>query len=330
MRKLFLCALLVLVMSVFALPAFAAPEYTIKVGTIVSETHSDMISMKKVFVPYIEGESKGRIKVELYPNGQLGGDREMSESVQMGVIQMALPDVAVLAGFDKRFQIIGMPYLFKDRETAFEALDGELGQKLNETLLPKGMMGLGYMESGMRHVTNSKLEVLSPADIKGMKIRTMENPMHIAYFKLLGANPTPMSWGELYTALQQGTVDGEENPLAMVWDGKFYEVQKYLSTTGHVFSATILLTNKKFIDNLPEDLRKIVLEGAHRFALEDRVTIAAMEKDFEKQLKEKGMQITVLTPEQKKPFIDAANPLYDQFEKDIGKEIMDIAKKFRK
>lgn len=330
MRKLFLCALLVLVMSVFALPAFAAPEYTIKVGSIVSDSHSDMISMRKVFVPYVEGESKGRIKVELYPNAQLGGDREMSESVQMGVIQMAIPATSVLAGFDKRFQIIDMPYLFDSRETAFEALDGELGQKLNEILLTKGMMGLGYMENGMRHVTNSNQEILSPADLKGMKIRTMENPMHLAYFKLLGANPTPMSWGELYTALQQGTVDGQENPLAMIWDGKFYEVQKYVSTTGHVFSATVLLTNKKFIDNLPEDLRKIVLEGARRFALEDRATIAAMEKDFEVQLKEKGMQITVLTPEQKKPFIDAANPLYDQFEKDIGKEMMDLAKKFRK
>ncbi len=330
MRKLFLCALVLLVMSVFALPAFAAPEYTIKVGSIVSDTHSDMLSMRKVFVPYVEGESKGRIKVELYPNGQLGGDREMSESVQMGVIQMALPATSVLAGFDKRFQIIDMPYLFGSRETAFEALDGELGQKLNEILLTKGMMGLGFMENGMRHVTNSKLEVLSPADMKGMKIRTMENPMHIAYFKLLGANPTPMSWGELYTALQQGTVDGEENPMAMVWDGKFYEVQKYLSTTGHVFSATVLLTNKKFMDNLPEDLRKIVVEGARKFALEDRATIAAMEKDFEKQLKEKGMKITVLTPEQKKPFMDASEPLYAQFEKDIGKEMMDLAKKYHK
>lgn len=329
MKKVALCAFVVLVMSLLAIPAFAAPEYTIKVGTIVSETHSDMLSMKKVFVPYIEGESKGRIKVELYPNGQLGGDREMSESVQMGVIQMALPATSVLAGFDKRYQILDMPYLFSSREVAFEALDGELGKKLNDILLTKGLMGLGYMENGMRHVTNSKTPVQSPADMKGMKIRTMENPMHIAYFKLLGANPTPMSWGELYTALQQGTVDGEENPMAMVWDGKFYEVQKYLSTTGHVFSATVLLTNKKFIEGLPEDLRNIVLEGARRFALEDRATIAAMEKDFEKQLIEKGMAINVLTPEQKKPFIEAADPLYDQFEKEIGKDIMDLAKQYR-
>lgn len=330
MKRVFLFSLVAILAATFVSTAFAAPEYTIKVGTIVSETHADMIAMKKVFVPYVEGQSEGRIKVELYPNGQLGGDREMSESVQMGSLQMAMPATSVLAGFDKRFQVLDLPYLFSSREAAFEALDGGLGQKLNSILLTKGFMGLGYMENGMRHVTNNKRPVETLDDMKGMKIRTMENPMHIAYFKEVGANPTPMSWGELYTALQQGTVDGEENPMAMVWDGKFYEVQKYLSTTGHVFSVTILLANKRFINKLPDDLREIVIEGARKFALEDRSVIAAMERDFEKKIVEKGMKINKLSQEQKKPFIAATVPVYKQFEGEIGKDIMEIARQYQK
>ena len=267
MKKLLSVFMVILVVAVLAGTAFAAPEYTIKVGSIVSDTHPDMVTMKKVFAPQVEKESKGRIKVELYPNAQLGGDRELCEGVQMGTIQMALPASSALAGFDKRIQVLDLPYLFTSREAAFEALDGELGQKLNEYMLAKGFMNLGYQENGMRHVTNNKKPVKSPADLKGVKIRTMENPMHLAYFKELGANPTPMSWGELYTALQQGTVDAQENPYAMISDGKFYEVQKFVSETGHVFSVTMLISNKKFMEKLPEDLRKIVVKAAHDFLL---------------------------------------------------------------
>ena len=198
-----------------ALPAMAA-DYTIKVGTIVSESHPDYICMKDVFKPYVEKNSNGKIKVELYPNSQLGGDREMSESVQLGTIQIALPATSAIAGFDKRFQVLDLPFLFKSRESAFKALDGELGKKLDSYLAPLGFANLGYFENGFRHVTNSRKAVYTPADMKGLKLRTMENPMHIAFFKLLGANPTPMNFGELYTALQQKTVDGEENPVAIV------------------------------------------------------------------------------------------------------------------
>ena len=328
-RSVSVLAACCLVMSLCSV-AFAAPEFTIRVGTIVSETHPDVLCMKEVFIPQVEKGSGGRVKVELYPNAQLGGDREMSEAVQLGTLHMAIPATSALAGFDPRIQVLDLPYLFTSRQAAFEALDGDLGKKISEYLLEKGFVNLGYQENGMRHVTNNLRPVKSPGDLKGMKIRTMENPMHIAYFKALGANPTPMSWGELYTALQQGTVDAEENPYAIIIDGKLNEVQKYVSETGHVFSLTLLVTNKKFIEGLPEDLRAVVVKAGHDFALADRKMIADMEAEYKAELVKNGMQANELTAEEKKPFVSATADVYAQFEEELGKEIMELARKAQK
>ncbi|MDR3231883.1 MAG: DctP family TRAP transporter solute-binding subunit [Synergistaceae bacterium] len=329
-QKFFVSALACFVLCVAALPAFAAAEFTIKVGSIVSETHPDMVVMKSTFVPLVEEKSGGRIKVELYPNGQLGGDRELSESVQMGTLQIALPATSVLAGFDKRFQVLDLPFLFTTRETAFEALDGALGEKLNSLLPALGFGCLGYIENGFRHITNSRQPITQPGDLKGVKLRTMENAMHIAFFRQLGANPTPMSFGELYTALQQGTVDGQENPATLIYESKFYEVQKYLSTTGHVFSVVILLSSQSFMDSLPGDLRQIVVDAAAAFVKEHRRLMPESEVENMKVLREMGMAINELTPEQKKPFLEATSPVYAQFEADLTSEIMDLARKAQK
>lgn len=327
MKKLLAAVTFMAIMAAGA--AFAAPEYTIKVGYIGSDTHPTMQAMK-VFAKDVDAGSKGKIKVELYPNAQLGGDRELCEGVQMGTIQMAIPSTSALAGFDKRIQVLDLPYLFTTRKAAFDAVDGELGQKLNTYLSKKGFEVLGYQENGFRHVTNSKRPIKTPADLKGLKIRTMENPMHIAFFKELGANPTPMSWGELYTALQQGTVDAEENPYAMIDDGKFYEVQKYVSETGHVFSYEILIANKKFMDKLPADLRKVVVDTAHKAIMTQRASLEKEEAAFKAKVTKAGLTANELTPEQKKPFVDATKKVYAQFENELGKEIMDIARKVQK
>ena len=327
MKKILAAVMFMVIMAAGA--ASAAPEYKIKVAYISSESHPTAQAMTG-FAKDVDSASKGRIKVELYPNGQLGSDRELCEGVQMGTIQMVVSSTSALAGFDKRIQVLDLPYLFTTRKAAFDAVDGELGKKLNSYLEKKGFLVLGYQENGFRHVTNSKRPIKTPADLKGLKIRTMENPMHIAFFKELGANPTPMSWGELYTALQQGTVDAEENPYAMIVDGKFYEVQKYVSETGHVFSVTMLIANKKFMDKLPADLRGIIVKASHDFAAEQRKTIAGMENGFKNECIKAGMQANELTPEQKKPFVEATKKVYAQFEKDLGKEIMDIARKVQK
>jgi tripartite ATP-independent transporter DctP family solute receptor len=305
----------------------AAPQYVIKVGYIVPETQSDHIIMRDVFKKDVETKSGGKIKVELYPNAQLGGDRELTESVQLGTIQMALPATSALAGFDKHFQVFDLPFLFKSKQAAYKALDGELGKKMDTLLPAMGMVNLGYGENGFRHITNNRGPITKPADLKGLKIRTMENPMHIAFFKLLGANPTPMNFGELYTALQQKTVDAEENPIALVYTSKFYEVQKFYSLTGHVYSSTMLITNKKFLDKLPGDLRKIVTDAAHRYVVEQRKLSDKQEKEFLVLLKKAGMKINDVTPAQKAVFVKATLPVYDNFKEVLGADLIETAKK---
>ncbi|HON34220.1 MAG TPA: TRAP transporter substrate-binding protein [Synergistales bacterium] len=330
MKKLLAVFTVMAVVAVMAGAALAAPEYTIKVAYIGSDSHPTMRAMKEYFVKPIEEGSQGRIKVELYPNAQLGGDREISEGVQMGTIQMAIPASAPLAGFDKRVQVLELPYLFTTKQAAFEAADGILGEKLNSYLAAKGMLILGFQENGFRHVTNNRGPVRTPADLKGIKIRTMENPIHLAFFKAVGANPTPMSWGELYTALQQGTVDAQENPYAMIVDGKFYEVQKYVSETGHVFSFEVLIANKKFMDNLPADLNELVVKSAREATLKQREFMDEEEAAFKDEVLKAGMTANSLTPEEKQPFVDAAEKIYPMFEKDFGEEVMEILKQVRK
>lgn len=328
MKRMYGIAALAAVLTVVLTgAAFAAPEYVIKVGYILPENQSDHIIMRDVFKKDIEEKSGGRISVELYPNAQLGGDRELIESVQLGTVQVAIPATSALAGFDKRFQVFDLPFLFKSKETAFKALDGELGHKVDELLKPLGMRNLGYGENGYRHITNSRGPVHKPEDLKGIKLRTMENPLHLAFFKMLGANPTPMSFGELYTALQQGTVDGQENPVVLVYTSKFYEVQKFYSLTGHVYSATMLVANDDFFASMPEDLWKIVEEAGKRYVVEQRALAEVQEQEFLEELKKTGLQINELTPEEKQLFIDATLPAYDQFKDVIGAELVELAKK---
>ena len=311
----------------FAAPVFAAGPVVIKVAAVTSDAHPDFIAMRDVFKKNLEARSGGRIKVELYPNGQLGGDRECIESVQMGTLEIAMPASSVVAGFDPRFQVLDLPFLFRDKKTAFAALDGDLGKKLNEGLLSKGFVNLGFNENGFRHVSNNRGPVTKPEDMKGLKLRTMENPLHVAFFKLLGANPTPINYGELYTALQQKTVDAMECPAVLYEDGKFYEVQKYLSLTGHVFSVVPVLIGKSFFEKLPKDLQKLVLEEGRNYVLAQRKVIDAQEKKVFATLQKKGMKINDLTPEQKKVFVKATAPAYDQFRDKIGADLVDLAKK---
>jgi TRAP-type C4-dicarboxylate transport system substrate-binding protein len=193
-----------------------------------------------------------------------------------------------------------------------------------------GFWNLGYAENGIRHVTNSRTPIRSPEDLRGMRIRTMENPMHLAYFRELGANPTPMSWGELYTALQQGVVDAQENPFVMIYDGRFYEVQRYVSETGHFFSAKLLIANRDFIENLPADLRDIVIQAGHNWALAQRRLIAEREGGFRARLLEHGMQFNVLTDEERAPFIAAASAVFEQFKDVLGEEILEIARQYQR
>jgi tripartite ATP-independent transporter DctP family solute receptor len=308
--------------------AYAAP-IKMKVAYVVPETQSTHVAAAKFFKPYVEKHSKGQIIVELYPNGQLGGDRQAIEAVGLGTINMTIPAVAVLSGFEPRFQVFDLPFLFNSKKEAYKALDGALGTKLNALLPPLGLKNLAYAENGFRMITNNKGPVTKPADLAGLKIRTMENPIHIATFRALGANPTPMSFGELYTALQQKTVDAQENPIPLIYTSKFYEVQKYCSLSGHVYAATALLVNDKWFNSLPKDLQKVLQDAAVVYRTEQRKISDQQDKEMIASLKKNGMKVNDITPEQKKAFVAATAGVYKEFAKTVkdGQELIDLAKK---
>ncbi len=311
---------------VLAGPALAK-TYSIKLAYVVPETQSTHLAAAEAFKPYVEKASEGRIKVELYPNGQLGGDRQAIEAVQLGTVHMTIPAAAVLSGFEPRFQVFDLPFVFKSKEAAYRALDGELGDRLSSLLIPLGMRNLAFAENGFRHAPNHRAPVTRPEDLAGFKIRTMENPVHMATFKALGANPTPISFGELYTALQQKVVDAQENPIPLVYTSKFYEVQKYYSLTGHVYAATVVLINDAFFTSLPEDLQKILVEGAVRYRTYQRELSQKQDEEMIAKLREAGMEVNELTEEQKQLFIEKTLPVYDQFADQIGADLIELAKR---
>ena len=327
MKKFLVLAVIAAAITSFSPQAFAVTK--MKLAYVVPEAQSTHVAAVKFFKPYVEKHTNGAIIVELYPNGQLGGDRQVIEAVGLGTIHMTIPAVAVLSGFDPRFQVFDLPFLFNSRQEVYRALDGELGSKLNDLLPPLGIKNLAYAENGFRMITNNRGPVTKPADLKGLKIRTMENPIHMATFKALGANPTPMSFGELYTALQQKTVDAEENPIPLIYTSKFYEVQKYCSLSGHVYAATALLVNDAWFSGLSKEHQKVLSDAAIIYRTEQRKISEQQDKEMIEALKKNGMKVNDITPEQKKAFFAATAGVYKEFAKSVkgGQELLDLAKK---
>ena len=299
--------------------------YTIRMAYLVPEEHSAHIQSLK-FKEKLEKESDGRLIVELYPNGQLyGSDREAIEAVQLGNLEMTIPAVAPLASFNEKFLVFDLPFLFNDYDAAYSALDGELGQELLDSLEQNDLKGLAFGENGFRHVSNNEGPIESPDDMEGMKLRTLENPLHTDTFKAFGANASPFAFGELYTALQQGTYDAMECPISLYYTNKFYEVQDYLTLTGHVYAAAILLANNDFYNELPEDLQELVMEASEEFRDEQRQLAQQQDVEFMEQLEAEGMQINDLTAEQRDEFREAAQAVYEKYESQIGKDLIDRA-----
>ena len=179
--------------------------------------------------------------VQLFASATLGNERDMIEGISLGTLEMCLSSTGPLPNFSKEFQVFDLPFIITDKERAYEVMDGEIGKEILSSLESINIKALGFWENGFRHISNSKKEIVKPEDMAGIKIRTMENPIHMATFQLLGAMPTPMAFSELFTALQQGTIDGQENPLVIFDTNKFSEAQDYLSLTGHVYSPSVMM-----------------------------------------------------------------------------------------
>ncbi len=303
----------------------AAAQYIIKVGHTTSENHSSHLTFVK-FKELIEAKSGGQIAVEIYPNGTLGNDRECIEGVQMGTITMTGISSAMVAQFEKSLSIFDLPFLFPNREVAYEVFaDPAVGGVLKSNLETKGFVCLGFAEAGYRNLTTTAKQVKTMADLKGMKIRTMSSNYHVAAWEAYGASPTPISFSELYTALQQKTVDGQENPYGLILSQKFNEVQLYCTETGHILTVVPLIINKEFMDNLPDDLRKAVQEAGDE-AVQYNYILAQEEEETAKQaLIDSGMQIFPLAGEEKDKFRKAAVVVYDAMKAEIGSSIIDGA-----
>ncbi|TQR21331.1 DctP family TRAP transporter solute-binding subunit [Psychrobacillus vulpis] len=300
--------------------------HTIRVAYLVSEEQSTHLAAK-TFKETLEKESKGRLKVELYPNGQLyPSDREAIEAVQLGNVEMTIPAVAPLASFNKKFMVFDLPFLFNDNEAAYRALDGELGQQLLSELEKNDLKGLVFAENGFRHMSNNNGPIQGTDDLKGLKYRTLENPVHTDTFKAFGANASPFAFGELYTALQQKTYDAMESPISLYYTNKFYEVQKYLTISSHVYAATILLMNNEFYNSLPTDLQELVVKTSEEYRTEQRKIAQEQDVEFLNSLKEEGMQVNELTEEQRNEFKEAVKTVYDKYVPEIGEDLVNMAK----
>ncbi len=306
----------------------AGDKIALKVAHVVGTGHPyhlGLVKMKEV----VEAKSNGKMTINIFPSGQLGSERDTVEALQLGTLDMCLSATAPLAGFEEKFMIFDLPFLFKSKQHAYEVLDGAIGTQTLDLLEKKNIKGLVYFEVGFRDFTNSRHPINKPEDLKGMKFRLMETPVHLKSVEVWGGIPTPMAIGEVFTALQQGTIDGQENPLPILDTFKFYEVQKYLSITEHFYSATPLLIQKKVWDKLTPEQQKILMEGAKAGRDVCRQENTAQEKVLLAKFKEKGM---VVNNADKEEFFKASKPIYDFFAPKLGKEavdkIIEIGKKY--
>ena len=301
---------------------------TLRVSHVLPEAHPTHTTLADIFKPQVEENSGGRIKVEIYPNAQLGSDRQAIESVSLGSLEMTVPGGPVVSGFYEEYMVFDLPFLFTSREAGYAAWDGELGQQLSEGLKAQNIINLGYGENGFRHVTNNRGPINTPADMTGLKIRTMENPLHVAAFTGMGANPTPIAFGELFTALQQGTVDAQETPAAIIHSNKFFEVQDYMSLTGHLFTNCPYFINMDFYEGLDEDLQKVIADAVDATIAVQRVVLTEEEQTYIEELKELGLEVNEISPENLLLFAEAAQPAYELFEAQFGPEMIELARSY--
>lgn len=285
----------------------SSEQIKIKVAVIGNEDHQSTI-LASYFKEELIALVGDKVNIEIYPNGILGGEREAVEGVKLGTIQMTVVtmDGAVPAWVPDT-QIMSIPYLFTSKEKAYVALDSLIFDYLSPKFEENGFKYLGAGELGFRHFTNNLREIKSVSDMKGLSIRVQEAPIWFALLKSLNASAIPVSFNELYTALQQGMVDGQENPIASIYTAKFNEVQKYLTLDGHTYAAVSILMNKDFFDNLDENLKNNIIEAAQKAIPRQRAKISEIEKTYLEELINSGM---IVTEPAKESFVEATKDIY--------------------
>lgn len=273
------------------------------------------------FADLVSEKSGGKIKVRLFPGGTLGGDLQTVSALQGGTLDLTVLNSGILAAQVPEFAMLDFPYLFNNTAEAHAVIDGEVGQKLHASLESKGLVGLGYWDLGFRNLTNSKHPVTKPEDMQGLKVRVIQSPIYLETFKALGANPVPMPFPEVYTGLEQRTVDGQENPFTVILGSKFNEVQKYLSTTNHIYNPQSFVIGQKTWQKLNADEQALIREAAKEAQTYQRqVTEDSQNKALETL---KGsMQVNEIAPQEVERFREKVKPVVEQFAKDMNPELV--------
>ncbi|MGE0084441.1 MAG: TRAP transporter substrate-binding protein [Desulfococcaceae bacterium] len=287
MKKLCVSLLLTCAAMFFCTPAMSAVE--IKLGVVTKPGSAQNIAAEK-FKELIEQKSNGEITVKIFHSNSIGNETEMLQQLQMGTIQMGVITSGPFDTFDPIARVIDYPFLFKDNEQADQILDGPLGAEILKSLESSGFKGLCFSENGFRNLSNNKVPVKIPEDVKGLKIRVMDSALHQAIWKTLGANPTPMPW-PIYTELEQGVIDGQENPLWVMEVYKFHEIQKYMTMTRHVYSAHIDVASLVWWKGLKPEMQDMIEKTMYEAAVFQRKDNRDKDAGRLKMLKEKGMQV---------------------------------------
>lgn len=293
---------------------------TLRMAQTSSQTGAIGQSMD-AFADRIYDETGGKYKIETYHNGQLGAEIDTIEGCQMGTIDIAVVNQSTIGNFINDFQALDIPYLITSTEQADAVFLGDIGTRFLDKLSGVQLYGLGIWESGFRNLTNSKRDVNSVDDVAGLKIRTMENQVHIAFWKAMGADATPMSWGEAYTALQQGALDGQENPATVILTNNVAQVNNHLAMTEHAYSTVFLVMSPEtwasFDDETKETFKRVMAECS----IEERELSRKMDSEAVSELEKQGMTVTYPDKQQ---FIDKAADLYAQWEEQYGDMISEI------
>ncbi len=319
MRKL----LSVLTLAAFAISPALWAQTVIKIAIDHGPTHSMTQAMER-FGQILEKKRPGEYKVQAYASAQLGNERTTQEALTLGSLEMAVSGIVNI--YEPKFSLLEAPFLFRDREHIQKFQHSPVIQKIASSLPAKGLRMLGIVENGYRHVTNNKRPINTVDDVKGLKLRTPESIAQVETFRALGALPTPMPFAELYNALRQGVVDGQENPLQNIYDAKFYEAQKYLALTGHIYNSAYVLISEQFYQKQKPEQQKAIRESVDEATLWQFKYVEELDKNLLGMLKEKGMQVT--TPDQA-AFRAGTVPAYEAIIAKVGSDSRAILDEIR-
>ena len=318
-RRTFIAACASAAVTLTAGHAMAAPK-EVKLGYALA-VNSHYGAAAKAWADSVEKATNNAFAIKHFPSSALGGERELIEGLQLGTVEAAIVSTGALSNFVSDVGIVDIPFLFRDTQHARAVLDGKFGQDLLAKFQQRGLVALAWGEQGFRHLTNNKVSVQNVADLKGLKIRVTENPVHITAFRTLGAAPTPMSWPEVISALQQGPIDGQENPISVLTSSKLWEVQKHLTLTSHVYAPVVLVLSPSFWGSLTDAQKAAFTEGAKAGAQASRAFVDDVEAKGVEMAKSNGMQ--VVENVDAAAFRAALEPAYKQYAKKFGQQTLD-------